>query len=234
MLTRSGGTPEENEKEIALRLWSWSWSELATMLYNTTQRFITLQSIEKHKIMSQVPKRGWLASLSPIQRTILGLVIIALVTVVGVIYGPHYDDSNTTTGDAPPTTVTVTGLTSSLVVNRSVVYKGVTITVTNVAQARSFSDDGKSQYAHTRYVLRVYLHVQAPKSQQGALGIDYPNLVRLILNDGAQLHSGMVHLSPDMLPGQDQSGFMDFWVNTEQKLSSLTFTLGGNAVAFGG
>lgn len=184
--------------------------------------------------MSQTPKRGWLASMSPLQRTLLGLVIIALVTVVGVIYGPHYDDDNTTTGDAPPPTVTITGLTSSLAINRSLLYKGVTVTVTSVAQAQSFSDDGKSQYAHTKYVLRVYLHVQAPKSQQGALGIDYPNLVSLVLSDGTQLRTNMAQISPDTLPGEDQTGFMDFWVNTQQNLSTLTFTLGGNAIAFGG
>lgn len=172
--------------------------------------------------------------MSPIQRTILGLVIIALVTVVGVIYGPHYDDSNTTTGDAPPPTVTVSGLTNTLTVNRSIIYKGVTITVARAEQAQSFSDDGKSQYAHTKYVLRVYLHVQAPRSQHGALGIDYPNLVRLVLSDGTQVQSNMVQISPDTLPGEDQVGFLDFWMNTQQNLSSLTFTMGGNAIAFGG
>lgn len=185
--------------------------------------------------MSQAPKKqSWLASLSPVQRTLLGLTIIALVTVIGVIYGPHYDDTNTTTGDAPPPTVTITGLAGSLNVNRSMIYKGVTITVTSVAQARSFSDDGKSQYAHTKYVLRVYLHVQAPKEQHGALGIDYPNLARLVLSDGTQLRSGMTQISPDTLPGEDQTGFMDFWINTQQNLSSLTFTLGGNVIVFGG
>src|SRR6185437_11988246 len=103
----------------------------------------------------------------PMQRTILGILIIALAVAFGVIYGPHYDTDNTTTGDSPVPTVTVTGLTGALNVNRSVVYQGVTITVTRAVQAQSFSDDGKSQYAHTKYVLRVYLHVQAPQSQQG-------------------------------------------------------------------
>ncbi|HLI68340.1 MAG TPA: hypothetical protein VKV19_01160 [Ktedonobacteraceae bacterium] len=183
--------------------------------------------------MSQPQKRSWLASMSPVQRTVLGIVIIAIITVLGVIYGPHYDDDNTTTGDAPPPTVTVTDLTSTLNVNRSIIYEGVTITVVRVEQAQSFSDDGKSQYAHTKYVLRVYLHVTAPTTQQGALGIDYVGLSRLVLSDGTQLQSHLAQISPDVLPGQNEDGFLDFWVNTPLNLSNLEFVLGGNAVAFG-
>lgn len=179
-------------------------------------------------------KKNWLAAMSPVQRTILGIVIIAIVVVFGVIYGPHYDTDNTTTGDTLPATVTVTGRVGTLNVNRSTVYQGVTVTVTRVEQARTFSDDGKSQYGHKKYVLRVYLHVQAPKSQQGALGLDYAELSRLVLSDGTQLQSSLAQISPDILPGQDESGFLDFWVDTPLNLSALTFTLNGNAVAFGG
>ena len=182
--------------------------------------------------MSQAPKRGRLASMSPLTRTILGLAIIAAVAVVGVIYGPHYDDSNTTTGDAPPATVTVTGQVGALAVNRSIVYRGVTITVTSVEQASSFSDDGKSQYAHMPYVLRVNLHVQAPGNQSGALGIDYPNLARLVLGDGTQMRPSLAQISPAILPAQDEMGFLDFWTASQMNLSSLTFTLGGSAIAF--
>ena len=181
----------------------------------------------------EAKKQGWLASMSPVKRTALGIVIIAIVVALGIIYGPHYDTDNTTSGDSPPPTVTVSGLSSSLAVNRSTVYQGVTITVTNVEQAKSFSDDGKSQYAHTNYVLRVYLHVQAPKQQQGPLGINYTGLVRLVLSDGTQLQSKLAQISPDVLPGQNEDGFLDFWVNSPLKLSSLTFTLAGNTIAFG-
>lgn len=183
--------------------------------------------------MLQAPKRGWLASMSPLTRTLLGLAIIAVVVVLGVVYGPHYDDTNTTTGDAPPATVTVTGQVSALAVNRSLVYKGVTITVTGVVQARAFSDDGKSQYAHTPYVLRVYLHVQAPKDQRGALGIAYSNLAHLVLSDGTQMRPNLAQISPAVLPAQDETGFLDFWIKTPLNLSALTFTLGGSTIAFG-
>jgi hypothetical protein len=183
--------------------------------------------------VSQSHKKSWLASLSPVQRTTLGIIVIALVVIMGVIYGPHYDTDNTTTGDSPPPTVTVTGLASELTVNQSTVYQGVTVTVTSVAQAQSFSDDGKSQYAHTKYVLRVYLHVQAPKNQRGALGLNYPSLSRLVLHDGTQLSSNLAQISPDILPGQDEDGFLDFWVNTPLNLSQLAFTLNGSTIAFG-
>lgn len=202
------------------------------MHYNM-ERFILIEQSREIESMSQPQKKGWLASMSPLKRTILGLVIIAVVVVLGVIYGPHYDDSDTTTGDAPPPTVTVSALASSLAVNRSIVYQGVTITVTSVEQASSFSDDNKSQYAHTQYVLRINLHVQASANQHGPLGIQYTQLARLVLSNGTQIQSNMAQISPDILPGQNEVGFMDFWTNQQLNLSSLTFTLGGDTIAFG-
>jgi len=183
--------------------------------------------------MAQYPERGWMASLSPLARTLLGLLIIAVMLVLGVIYGPHYDDTNTTTGDAPPATITVSGQSGVLAVNRSILYQRVTITVTTVVQAHAFSDDGKSQYAHAASVLRVYLHVQAPENQQGALGIDYPALARLVLPDGIQMRPNLFQVSPAILPAQNSSGFLDFWSGAPLQLSSLTLLLGRTAIAFG-
>jgi hypothetical protein len=184
-------------------------------------------------MMAQVPRRGRLAWLSPLTRTILGLGVIAVAVVLGVVYGPHYDDTNTTTGDAPPPTVTVSGQVGTLAVNRSLIYRKIAITVTVVVQARSFSDDGKSQYAHTPYVLRVYLHVQAPRDLPAALGIDYPALARLVLRDGIRMQPGLVQVSPAILPAQDERGFLDFWTTSPEPLSALTLLLGGTALAFG-
>ncbi|HEY0757556.1 MAG TPA: hypothetical protein VGD98_26645 [Ktedonobacteraceae bacterium] len=183
--------------------------------------------------MSQVQKKkGWLASLSPLQRAGLGIVIIALIVALGVIYGPHYDTDNTTTGDTPASKVIVTGLTSSFTVNHSISYQGATVTVTTVMQAGSFSNDGKSQYGHKKYVLRVYLHVQAPKSQRGPLGLNYSELVRLVLSDGTRLPANLAQISPDILPGQDEQGFLDFWVNTPLDLSQLSLLLADQTITF--
>lgn len=184
--------------------------------------------------MSQTHKKGWLAALSPVQRTILGILIIALMVFLGAIYGPHYDTSNTVTGDSLPPSVTVTGQTGTLAVNRGLIYQGVTITVTSVTQAQSFSDDGKSQYTHTKYVLRVSLHVQAPQNQHEPLGLNYIALARLVLSDGTQLRPNLAQISPAILPGQNENGFLDFWVNTPLKLSTLAFTLNGTTIAFAG
>lgn len=183
--------------------------------------------------MLQAPqKHGWLASMSPMKRTALGISIIALIVVLGVIYGPHYDVDNTTTGDTPPSAVIVTHALGSLNVNRSLIYQGVTITITNVEQASSFSDDNKSTYAHVQYIVRVRIHVQAPANQQGAVGIDYGNLANLTLADGTQLDARLSQISPDVLPNTSQDGFLDFWVNTPLNLPSLTFSLDGNTIAF--
>lgn len=183
--------------------------------------------------MLQSPqKQGWLASMSPMKRTALGISIIALIVVLGVIYGPHYDVDNTTTGDSPPPTVVVSNSLGSLNVNRSLIYQGVTITITSVEQATSFSDDNKSTYAHVKYIVRVRVHVQAPAHQQGAIGIDYGNLANLILANGTQLDARLSQISPDVLPNTTQDGFLDFWVNTPLDLPSLTFSLDGQTIAF--
>lgn len=166
------------------------------------------------------------------KRTALGISIIALFVVLGVIYGPHYDVDNTTTGDSPPATVVVNNSLGLLNVNRSLVYQGVTITITSVEQASSFSDDAKSTYAHVKYIVRVRVHVQAPVNQQGAVGIDYGNLANLILANGTQLNANLSQISPDVLPHEQQDGFLDFWVNAPLKLSTLTFSLNGQTIAF--
>lgn len=183
--------------------------------------------------MEQPKKKGWLASMSPTRRTILGIVIVAIIVVLGVIYGPHYNDDDTVTGDAPPPTVTVAGLTGSLTVNRSLVYKNVALTVTNVQQAQSFSDDGKSSYAHVKYIVRVIVHIQAPTTQKTAVGIDYCALSHLVLANGSELPCKLAQLSPDILPGEAQDGFIDFWLSAPQRLSTLGYVLDNNAIAFG-
>jgi hypothetical protein len=105
--------------------------------------------------------------------------------------------------------------------------------VVRAEQAQSFSDDGKSQYANAKYVLRIFLHVQAPRSQHAALGLDYISLSRLILNNGTQISSNIAQISPDILPGQNEDGFLDFWTNTPLNLSQLGFALNGDTIAFG-
>lgn len=171
--------------------------------------------------------------MSPMKRAVLGIGIIAALVVLGVMYGPRYNDSNTTTGDVVPATVTVTNELGSLNINRSLVYQGVAITITRVAQAHSFSDDGKSAYAHVNEIVRVYVHVQAPSNQSGPVGIDYSTLATLVKPDGTQLKARLLQISPDILPGQRQDGFFDFWVNAPLQLSTLTFRLNGNMIAFG-
>lgn len=183
--------------------------------------------------MSQPQKKGWLASLSPAKRTALGITVIALAVIWGVMYGPRYPDSNTTTGDAPPPTITVVGLAGSLQVNRSILRQGVTITVGDVQQAQSFSNDGKSRYAHVKYIIRVNLHVQAPADQQKAIGIDYCKLSRLVLSDGSSLPCKLAEISPAVLPGQQEYGFIDFWLTSSPlDLTSLRYVLDNDVIAF--
>jgi hypothetical protein len=183
--------------------------------------------------MSQPKKQGWLASMPPYARTTLGIFIIAVIVVLGVIYGPHYDDDETTTGDSIPVTPTVTNLLGTINVNRSIEYQNVSITVTNVAQAKGFSDDVKGAEGKPQdYIVRVMLQVQAPNAQKTAIGINFGNLTQLSLANGTLIPCSLAQISPDIPPGLEEDGYIDFFVSAPVSLSSLTFLLGSNAIAF--
>jgi hypothetical protein len=183
--------------------------------------------------MSQPQKKNWLSSLPPWVRTGIGIGIIAVAVVWGVAYGPRYNDTNTTTGEGLPQPVEVTGSVSKLELHRSLVYQGVSVTVTDVEQAQAFSDDGKSTHHKVPYIIRLNLHVQSPSSQAGPVGIEYPKVARLVLADGTELTCNLADISPAILPGHDEEGFLDFWVDQTYTLSTLSFALGENKLAFG-
>lgn len=165
--------------------------------------------------------------LSHRAKVIIALVVIGIAVVLALFFAPPEGDSNNITADTIPATLTVTNLVSSLNVNRGADYTHVRITVVSVQQASKFSDDRKRSGAYT---IRVALSVQAGRGQQSPVGIDYATIARLQLSNGQLIAPKLVNMSPNVLPGQTYTGFIDFPSNTPVNLSSLALQLGGNAL----
>lgn len=178
--------------------------------------------------MSQSRKKGWLASLSTRTRIILAIAIIAVVTILVVRYAPPEGDANNVTGDTLIATVTVTNLVSTVQVNRSAAYSStITVTVMQATQAKAFSDDHKRT---GNYTIRVLVRLQGSSKLAGPLGLDYASLASLVLPTGQTVAPKLVALSPDILPGQMQNGYMDFPVTAQVDLATLKFRLGSQVV----
>jgi hypothetical protein len=181
--------------------------------------------------MSQTKKKGLLASIPPRVRVAIALAIIAILAVLSFFAPPEKDASNVT-GDTLPETVTVTRAVGTLSVNHSIQINNVKITVTQVAEAASFSDDTKRGGIYT---VRVGLQEQKMGTQQAPTGIDYSSQARLVLADGQVIRPKLINLPPVVLPNSPQVGYIDFPVSSQVDLASLAFRVGnGETVAFSG
>jgi hypothetical protein len=163
--------------------------------------------------------------LSHRAKIIIALVIIG-VAVVLAFFAPSEGDSNNITGDTIPATLTVTNLVASMTVNRGADYNHVHVTVGNVLQASRFSDDRKRG---GNYAIRVNLTVRDDSGQQAPVGIDFSAAARLQLADGQLIAPQLVNVSPNILPNQTYTGFIDFPVNSPVSLSNLTLRLGNSS-----
>jgi len=179
--------------------------------------------------MSQAPAKKR-PLLSYRLRVILFLIGITVLVVLTVLYAPRERDASNVTGDAIPITVTVTNPLGSLTVNRGVDFQNAHITVTQVVQASSFSDDTKRG---GNYVVRVELMAQNKSNPQIPLHVDYPSQVRLQLANGQVVSPWLIAISPSILPNSTVSGYIDFNVPAPQQLSGMSLVLGSNTqVAF--
>jgi hypothetical protein len=168
--------------------------------------------------------------LSRRAKIILALAVIA-IAVIASFFAPPEGDSNNVTGDQAVTpTVSIVNPVGSLMVNRSGVLSGVQVTVTQVQEAKAFSNDRKLVGAYT---VRVYVHTL--NSGQAPAGVDYASQVRLVLSDGQVIVPKYIAVAPVLLPNQKQDGFFDFPVASRVDLSTLMLRLGtGTTVAFAG
>lgn len=164
--------------------------------------------------------------LSHRAKVIIALVVIGIGVVFALFFAPPEGDSNNITGDTIPATLTVTNLVSSIQVNHGADYNHVRVTVVGAQQAGKFSDDRKPTGAYT---IRVALSAQSDKGQQSPIGIDYASIARLRLVSGQLIAPKLVNMSPNVLPDQTFTGFIDFPVDAPVNLSSLALQLGNSA-----
>ena len=165
--------------------------------------------------------RPWLSHRT---KVIIALVIIGIAVVLA-FFAPPEGDSTNITADTIPATLTVTNLVGSLTVNRGADYNHVRITVVNALQASKFSDDHKRNGIYT---IRVDLTAQTDKGQQSPAGIDFSTIARLQLANGQLIAPKLVNMSPDVLPNQTFTGFIDFPVDSPVNLSNLALRLSSN------
>jgi len=179
--------------------------------------------------MSEAPAKKR-SLLSYRLRVILFLIGIAILVVLTLLYAPRERDSSNITGDAIPLTVTVTNPLGSMTVNHGVGFQNAHITVTQVMQATSFSDDIKRGAS---YVVRVGLMVLNRSNPQQPIHIDYPSQARLQLANGQMIAPWLISVSPSILPHSTVSGYIDFAVSAPQQLEGMALVLGENTrIAF--
>jgi hypothetical protein len=165
--------------------------------------------------------------LSPRMRVVLALGVIAILVVLA-FFAPSEGESDNVTGDQAVTpTLTITHLVDTLTVNRSALLNGMHITVTKVMEAEKFSDDRKRAGTYTVRVL-----VQAANDGTAPIGVQYDQLVRLVLPDGTEIVPQLISVKPLALPHTSQDGFFDFPVSSQVPLSSLALRLAGESLPF--
>ena len=82
--------------------------------------------------------------------------------------------------------------------------------------ATKFSDDFKRG---GKYVVRVSLNTT--NNNKDTIGVDYFNLLRLILPSGQAVQGKVSSINAAVYPGQPQSGYVDFPVNEKIDLSQI-------------
>jgi hypothetical protein len=151
------------------------------------------------------------------------LVIIAVIMILGVLFLfytlPQEDGGKKSIGGAnqETPTVAITNLVESTEVNRHVQVKGVDITVTRAMIATKFSDDRKANGVYTVRVL-----AKTENKGRTIIGIQYHEIVRLVLPNGEAVSPKLVSVKPAEYPGSSQTGFFDFPITEKIPLANLT------------
>jgi hypothetical protein len=155
--------------------------------------------------------------LSPRTRTILGVLIILVITIIAVMYAPPEGEANNVTGDLQetPTVVTVNQL-SALPIKQAVDLGGIHVSIKRAVLATKFSDDRKRT---GKYTLRVLVDTQ--NTTQNTLGYPFSANVHLILPDGQIVPTKLISITASSLPREAQSGYFDFPLQQPVELEQL-------------
>ena len=162
--------------------------------------------------------------LSPRTRTILGVIIILVITILAVKYTPPQGEANNVTGDLPekPIVTTINEL-SALSIQQAVDLGGIHVSIKRAVLASKFSDDRKRIGTYT---LRVLVDTQ--NTTQNVLGYPFDANVRLILPGGQIVATKLISLTASSLPQQAQSGYFDFPLQQQVELEQLKLQFAGD------
>jgi hypothetical protein len=163
--------------------------------------------------------------LTPKQRTLLALIVIAIM-VVCAFYAPPEGDSDNVMGDqAYVPTVVATNLIASTQLNHHLTYHGLQYTIIDAKLAQKFSDDRK---ATGNYALRVDVFVK--NVSQNVIGVNYASQVRLLDGHGGAIMTEFISIKPTSVPGSTQTGSFDFSLAQPAPLSSFSLQLDNGVV----
>ncbi len=158
-----------------------------------------------------------LRRLSPRTRTILGVIIVLVITVLAVKYAPPEGETNNVTGDLPEKpSVAIVNQVSALSMQQAVDLGGIHVSMTRAVLATKFSDDRKRAGTYTLRVL-----VDTHNTTQSALGYPFDTNVHLVLPDGQIVATKLISITASSLPQQKQNGFFDFPLQQPVELEQL-------------
>ena len=163
--------------------------------------------------------------LSPRARTLLGVLIILIITIVAVLFAPPEGEANNVTGDLQetPTVVTINQLSTLDIHQQAVNLGGIQVSIKRAVLAKKFSNDRKRAGTYT---LRVLVDTQ--NTTHKALGYPFDANVRLILPDGQLVATKLISITASSLPQQKQSGFFDFPLQQPVELEQLKLQFAGD------
>jgi hypothetical protein len=168
-----------------------------------------------------------LRKLSPRARTWLAVAVIAVATVLMAFYAPAQSPAPIM-GPEPAVTVVATNPRSTAEINHEFDFKGVHLTIKTVELADKFSDDKNRK---GKYTLRVL--VDAINNGKDVIGLTYVDDVFLMLPDGEKVRVKRVSVKPAALPGELQSGFIDYPLETAVDITKLKLSFSdGTVVSF--
>src|SRR5579884_162372 len=150
----------------------------------------------------------------------LTLVIIAGLVISGVIaLVINYLLKNT--HFSPAMTNAATPAITTLPVQRTSLYAGLQITVKNAQYASSFADDDIPSSAG---VVRLTMQITNPTTNQ--VGVLYYDVARLLAPHMQPVVPSNVHLSAQVPPGRNDTGWIDFSLSGRVQLATLSLQLG--------
>ena len=157
------------------------------------------------------PKRGGMVRKSRIPLLVALVVILGVASyVIAGLLGVHLPGFR---GTQPPVT--------TMIINSSVPYAGVDITILNVQQSQSFFDDPNSG---SNGMVRLNLREQNNTAIK--VSWSYNNIARLILPDKSMVSPAYVKARVGIAPGVSQTSVVDFAVPVSDKIGQLALRLG--------